>query len=63
MFLESFMKAVQTDVEKFQSARYIKDNLSKEERLAAQSLRHNSDIVIKPEDKSPAFVIQDSKIT
>lgn len=38
----------------------MKDNLSTDERKALINLRNNTEIVIKPEDKGPAFVIQNT---
>ncbi|KAJ8040008.1 hypothetical protein HOLleu_14189 [Holothuria leucospilota] len=59
-FLDCFLEAVQRDVDTFQSPKYVKDNLSKDERKALTNLRNNKEIVIKPEDKGPAFVIQNT---
>ncbi|KAJ8049385.1 hypothetical protein HOLleu_02116 [Holothuria leucospilota] len=57
-FLDSFLEAVQREVDAFQPPKYIKDNLTLEEREALTILRTDDNIVIKPEDKGPAFVIQ-----
>ncbi|KAJ8034234.1 hypothetical protein HOLleu_20984 [Holothuria leucospilota] len=57
-FLDSFLEAVQREVHAFQPPNYIKDNLTSEERAALTNLRTDDNIVMKPEDKGPAFVIQ-----
>ena len=59
-FLDCFLDAIQKDVDEFQPPKYVKDNLPKEEREALTNLRYNKDIVIKPEDKGPAFVLQNT---
>ncbi|KAJ8038195.1 hypothetical protein HOLleu_15540 [Holothuria leucospilota] len=57
-FLDSFLEAVQREVDAFQPPKYVKDNLTLEEREALTNLWTDDNIVIKPEDKGPAFVIQ-----
>ncbi|KAJ8047191.1 hypothetical protein HOLleu_06129 [Holothuria leucospilota] len=47
-----------TEVDKFKSPKYIHDNLTKGERQALFSLSSDDNIIIKPEDKGPAFVVQ-----
>ena len=41
---------------KWKPPRYIKDNLSKEERNLIKQLKENDNIVYKWEDKGPSFV-------
>ena len=57
--LESFISAVRRDMQNYQPPKYIKDNLTKDERSALKTLRKDTVLIIKPEDKGPAFVIQD----
>ncbi|KAJ8044002.1 hypothetical protein HOLleu_11336 [Holothuria leucospilota] len=59
-FLDCFLEAVQKDIDSFQPSKYVKDNLSKVEREALRNLKNNENIVIKPEDKGPAFVTQNT---
>lgn len=44
----------------FQPPKFVKDNLSRDETVALKKLRNIKDIVIKPEDKEPAFVVQNT---
>ncbi|KAJ8026513.1 hypothetical protein HOLleu_31360 [Holothuria leucospilota] len=58
--LESFISAVRQDVQDFQAPKYVRDNLTKGERAALRNLRKDNSITIKPENKGPAFVIQNT---
>ncbi|KAJ8033905.1 hypothetical protein HOLleu_24287 [Holothuria leucospilota] len=58
VFLDCFLEAVQNEVDKFKPPTYIHDNLSKGETQALFSLSSDDSIIIKPEDKGPAFVVQ-----
>ncbi|KAJ8022623.1 hypothetical protein HOLleu_37577 [Holothuria leucospilota] len=57
--LESFIHAVQKEIDEFVPCKFVKDNLTRGERKALAKLKQRSDLVIKPEDKGPAFVVQD----
>ncbi|KAJ8030592.1 Neutral cholesterol ester hydrolase 1 [Holothuria leucospilota] len=57
--LESFIHAVQKEIDEFVPCKFVKDILTRGERKALAKLKQRSDLVIKPEDKGPAFVVQD----
>ncbi|XP_062599980.1 uncharacterized protein LOC134261570 [Saccostrea cucullata] len=61
--LESYIDAVESDIEKLLSVPdKTPDNLSKEERSALQSLKNRDDIVIKKADKGSTVVVLDKEI-
>ncbi|XP_072050367.1 uncharacterized protein [Amphiura filiformis] len=55
--LECFIKAVNNEIETFKETRDVRDNLSKHERLALESLQKREDIIIKEADKGSAVVV------
>jgi hypothetical protein len=57
--VECFIKAVNADVESFRNSHDVRDNLSKQERNAFDSLKLRDDIVIKKADKGSAVVVMD----
>nr|XP_022316718.1 uncharacterized protein LOC111120285 [Crassostrea virginica] len=58
--LESYIDAVESDIEKLLSKQAnVPDNLNKEERSALQSLKNRDDIVIKKADKGSTVVVLD----
>ncbi|XP_061187286.1 uncharacterized protein LOC133195460 [Saccostrea echinata] len=60
--LESYIDAVESDIEKLLSMPdKAPDNLSKEERSALQSLKNRDDIVIKKADKGSTVVVLDKE--
>ncbi|XP_062621124.1 uncharacterized protein LOC134282739 [Saccostrea cucullata] len=60
--LESYIDAVESDIEKLLSMPdKTPDNLSKEERSALQSLKNRDDIVIKKADKGSTVVVMDKE--
>ncbi|XP_062572166.1 uncharacterized protein LOC134234122 [Saccostrea cucullata] len=60
--LESYIDAVESDIEKLLSMPdKTLDNLSKEERSALQSLKNRDDIVIKKADKGSTVVVMDKE--
>lgn len=60
--LESYIDAVESDIEKLLlDPNKTQDNLSKEERSALQSLKNRDDIVIKKADKGSTVVVLDKE--
>ncbi|XP_062596387.1 uncharacterized protein LOC134257802 [Saccostrea cucullata] len=60
--LESYIDAVESDIEKLLSMPdKTPDNLSKEERSALQSFKNRDDIVIKKADKGSTVVVMDTE--
>ncbi|XP_041424931.1 uncharacterized protein LOC121395443 isoform X3 [Xenopus laevis] len=59
--VETFVKAVERDIGKLEwSKRHSKTlNLSREERVALQTLKDDTSIIIKPADKGGAIVVMD----
>ncbi|XP_055997948.1 uncharacterized protein LOC130047308 [Ostrea edulis] len=61
--LESYIEAVEQDIEKVLSqTEIVPDNLSKEERSALQTLKNRDDIVIKKADKGSTVVVLDKEM-
>lgn len=48
------------DVLHYQTPRLVRDNLTEKEGAALRNLRKDFGIMIKPEDKEPALVIQNT---
>ena len=57
--LETFLHNVEFDVASSKSSKETRNNLTKDEKQALRSLKHNTDIVIKPADKGSAVVVMD----
>lgn len=55
--LESYIDAVESDIEKLlTNQKIVLDNLTKEERFALQRLKNRNDIVIKIQTKDPQWL-------
>lgn len=60
--LESYIDAVESDIEKLlTNQKIVPDNLTKEERSALQRLKNRDDIVIKKADKGSTVVVLDKQ--
>ena len=54
--IEELIKHMQEKFDKWKPPRFIKDNLSKDERNFIKQLKQNNDVIYKWEDKGPSFV-------
>ena len=54
--VEDLIKSLQNKFDKWKPPRFIKDNISKEERNFLKEVRKNDDFVYRWEDKGPSFV-------
>ena len=54
--IEDLIKNLQDKFDEWTRPKYIKDNLSREERKFIKNLKENDDIIYKWEDKGPSFV-------
>ena len=59
--VNAYIDTIKHDVKNWSKAKPTRDNLTKRERQALNTLKNRTDMVIKPADKGGAFVIMDSK--
>ena len=53
--IENFIEKFQENFDKWNPPKYIKDNISREERKILKNIQNENDIVYKWEDKGPSF--------